>query len=110
MKRFLLVGTLALIAAAAPASANDYRFTVSNNSDQDIVKVEVSEDGKSWAPFDIGRGIAAEDSEELIWDESTDDSDCEWQFRATFEEGYVAYSDFIDFCEAGVVIEFDFDE
>lgn len=107
MLKRLLVCVVAL-AFSAPVWA-EYTFTVSNNSDQDIVKIEVSENGKSWAPFDIGGGIGAEDSAELVWDSSTDDSNCEWKFRATFEEGYVAYSDFIDFCEDGVVIEFDFD-
>lgn len=103
--------TLALAAAlcALPAMAGDYTFGVANNSDQRIVHIEVSEDGESWAPFDIGRGIPAGDTVELVWDESTNDDDCEWQFRATFEEGYVADSDWIDFCEADVVIEFDFD-
>ncbi|MBD8527917.1 hypothetical protein [Pseudomarimonas arenosa] len=109
MSRRLLAYCLAL-AMFSPAIADDYRFTVSNNSDQDIVRIEVSEDGESWAPFDIGSGIPAEESAVLVWDESTDDSNCEWRFRATFEEGYVAYSDSIDFCEEGVVIEFDFDE
>lgn len=108
MRRALL--SLALL-ALAPASvlAQNYTFTVNNNSDQDIVGIEVSEDGESWAPFNIGSGIGAGDSSELVWDSSTDDSSCEWRFRATFEEGYVAYSDFIDFCEDGVVIDFDFD-
>lgn len=96
--------------AALPAAAEDYTFHVENNSDQDIVDVEVSEDGKRWGYFDIGDGIASGDTSELVWDSSTDDSDCEWQFRATFEEGYVAYSDWVDFCEDEVVISFDFDE
>lgn len=107
MTRLLLPCLLAL--AALPVAAEDYSFVVNNNSDQRIVKIEVSEDGESWGPFAIGRGIPAEASAELVWDESTDESDCEWQFRATFEEGYVAYSDWIDFCEDDVVIEFDFD-
>ena len=109
MLRRLLACGVALV-LAAPALADDYSFTVSNNSDQDIVKIEVSEDGKSWGPFNIGSGIPAGEDAELVWDESTNDSDCNWQFRATFEEGFVAYSDFIDFCEDGVNIEFDFDE
>lgn len=104
-----LVAFVAASLVALPAAADDYTFHVSNNTDQRIVKIEVSEDGKSWGPFDIGRGIAAEDTVEMVWDESTDGSDCEWQFRATFEGGYVADSDWIDFCEDEVVIEFDFD-
>lgn len=108
MRRLLLVTAIASLASFA-AMASNYSFTVNNNSDTDIVKIEVSEDAERWAPFQIGRGIAAEDSAVLVWDSSTDNSDCEWQFRATFRGGYVAYSDWIDFCEDDVVIDFDFD-
>lgn len=108
MLRFLSAAVLAALLPAA-ALASDYEFTVHNNSDQDIVKIEVSEDGESWARFGIGSGIDAEDSAVLVWAEHTNNSGCDWQFRATFEEGFVAYSDFIDFCEEGVEIEFDFD-
>lgn len=107
MRHLLLAAALAL--AAASALADDYTFEVQNNSDQRIVDIEVSEDGESWAPFDIGRGIPSGETVELVWDQSTDGSDCEWQFRATFEGGYTADSDWIDFCQEGVVIEFDFD-
>lgn len=95
---------------ALPAVAGDYSFKVENNSDQRIVKVEVSEDGSSWAPFDIGRGIASGETAELVWDESTNDSDCEWQFRATFSGGDTLASDWVNFCEDDVVISFEFDE
>lgn len=108
MRRVLFAAVL-MAAFTTPAFA-DYRFTVHNNSDQDIVKIEVSEDGESWGPFNIGDGIPSEGSAELVWDESTDNSGCEWLFRATFEEGYVANSDTINFCEEGVEINFDFNE
>lgn len=107
MRHLLPFALLAL--SAAPAFADDYTFQVENNSDQRIVRIEVSEDGESWGPFDIGRGIASGDTVDLVWDQSTNDSDCEWQFRATFEGGYTADSDWIDFCQDDVVIQFDFD-
>jgi len=105
--RSILFAVLALFAVSA--AAEDYSFTVSNNSDTDIVKIEVSEDDKRWLPFDIGRGIKAENSAVLVWDSSTNNSDCHWRFRATFRGGFVAHSDWVDFCEDDVVIEFDFD-
>jgi hypothetical protein len=105
--RIMLFAALALFAVSA--AAENYSFTVTNNSDTDIVKIEVSENDKRWLPFDIGRGIRAEDSAVLVWDSSTDNSDCEWRFRATFRGGFVAYSDWVDFCEDDVEIEFDFD-
>jgi len=43
----------------------------------------------------------------LIWDSSTDDGNCEWELRATFEEGYVSPSSTLDFCEDELTIEFD---
>jgi hypothetical protein len=107
MRRMILLVVLAL---AAPHSlAADYTFTVENNSDQRIVKIDVSEDGKNWAPFDIGKGIRSGDSELLAWDESTNNSDCNWLFRATFEGGDVLDSDWLDFCEDDLVITFEFE-
>lgn len=93
-----------------PGLAADYSFTVANNADQKIVKIEVSEDGKSWGPFDIGSGIPSGESAQLNWAESTNNSGCEWMFRATFSGGDVLDSDYVDFCEDDVVISFDFAE
>lgn len=107
MRRVILAVVLSL--SALSVAAAEYTFSVENNSDQRIVGIEVSEDGESWGPFEIGRGIPAGETVELAWDQSTNDGDCQWQFRATFEEGYVADSDWIDFCEDEVVIEFDLD-
>jgi len=95
--------------AALPAVATDYTFTVENNANQRIVEIEVSEDDASWAPFDIGSGIASGASAELVWDQSTEGSDCAWKFRATFEGGDTLYSDWVDFCEDEVVISFEFE-
>ena len=109
MRRFAL-SAIALGLFSLPAFASDYTFTVENNADQRIVKIEVSEDGESWAPFDIGGGIPSGKSVELVWDSSTEGSDCEWQFRATFSGGDVLGSDWVDFCQENVVINFQFDE
>ncbi|MDX6289202.1 MAG: hypothetical protein QOH42_1001, partial [Blastocatellia bacterium] len=57
----------------------DYKFKVHNNTKQAINKIKVSDDGKKWGYFDIGSGIAAGATEELVWDKSTDDGACEWQ-------------------------------
>lgn len=105
--RTILFAVLALFAASA--AAESYQFTVTNNSDTDIVRIEVSEDDERWERFDIGSGIDSEDSAVLEWDASTNSRGCEWRFRATFRGGFVAYSDWVDFCEDDVVIEFDFD-
>src|SRR6266849_10129243 len=65
----------------------DYRFKVHNNTKQAIKKIKVSDDGKKWGYFDIGDGIAAGATEELIWDKSTDNGACEWKFKAVFADG-----------------------
>lgn len=106
MFRFATAIALALMSGSALA---EYSFDVHNNSDQRIVTLEASEDGSSWGEFDIGSGIASGETMTLTWDESTDDSSCEWEFRATFEEGYVSEPSVIDFCEGDLQIDFDFE-
>lgn len=107
--RHITALVLALSLFAATASAKEYTFTVENSADQRIAKIEVSEDGESWAHFDIGRGIPSGESAELAWDESTNSGDCEWMFRATFSGGDVMETEWVDFCEDDVVITFEFD-
>lgn len=101
-----------LIALAASslfgsALANDYRFTVNNNTDTTIVAIQVSEDGKNWAPFNIGAGIPAGRSSELVWAEHTHDMDCVWQFVATFSDGSNSDQVAFDFCEEDLELEFE---
>lgn len=106
MKRLAIASAVALALLSTPALA-EYSFDVSNNSDQRIVTIEASSDGSDWGVFDIGSGIDSGDTMTLVWDSSTDDSNCEWEFRATFEEGYVSEASTLDFCDGDLVIEFD---
>lgn len=101
-----------LIALAAgslfgSALANDYRFTVNNNTDTKIVAIQVSEDGKNWGQFDIGSGIPAGGSSELVWAEHTNNQGCVWQFVATFSDGSHSDPVAFDFCEEGLELEFE---
>ena len=109
MRPLLAAALVSLATLSTPALA-EWSFDVSNNSDQRIIAIEVSEDGEDWAPFDIGRGIPSGETATLVWDSSTDDSGCEWAFRATFEYGHVSEPSVIDFCEGELAIEFEFDE
>ena len=104
MRQAILAAVLVLASGSALA---EYKFDVHNNSDQQIVKIEASEDGESWGEFDIGDGIPSGETTTLVWDQSTDESGCEWEFRATFEEGYVSPPSTLDFCEDELTIEFD---
>jgi hypothetical protein len=103
MKRTLLVVALALLSGTAFA---EYSFNVNNNTGNRITAIEVSEDGESWGKFDIGKGIPAGTSSKLVWDASTDDSGCEWTFRAKFADGTVSEDVDFDFCEEGLELEF----
>lgn len=106
---FLKTALLALAASGliATAHAEDYSFTVNNNSDSKIVRIQVSEDGSDWGDFDIGSGIPAGASVELTWAEHTNDAGCVWQFAATFADGTTSDSVAFDFCEEDLELEFE---
>jgi len=91
---------------ASFAHAADYKFKVHNNTRQDIKKILVSEDGKKWGYFEIGSGIEAGATEELIWDKSTDSEGCEQYFKAVFSNGEESEPVKFDFCEKDLVLEF----
>lgn len=84
----------------------DYKFKVHNNTKQDIKKILVSEDGKKWGQFDIGDGIKAGATVELVWDKATDTEKCEQYFKATFADGDESEPVKFDFCEKDLVLEF----
>lgn len=89
-----------LMVLSPMASASDYYFFVENKSSSRIVKLEVSQDKKKWGQFDIGRGIGKGKSSKLVWDESTDDEDCEQWVRAKFADGSASEPAQFDFCQA----------
>jgi hypothetical protein len=97
---------LALTCAAAPLVHAAYRFKVHNNTEQTIVNLLVSEHGEDPREFDIGNGIAPGTTATLEWDESTDESDCEWAFTAVFDDGTYSEPAIIDFCEGNLELEF----
>jgi hypothetical protein len=90
----------------AKSHKTDYRFKVHNNTKVALKKIQVSDDGKKWGFFDIGNGIAAGATEELVWDKSTDNGACEWWFKAVWADGDVSDAAKFDFCEKDLVIEF----
>jgi hypothetical protein len=84
----------------------EYKFKVHNNTKQNIKKIEVSQDGKKWGEFDIGSGIKAGATDELVWDKSTDNEPCEQYFRATFADGEKSDAVKFNFCEKDLILEF----
>lgn len=84
----------------------EYKFKIHNNTKVRIKRIQVSEDKKSWSDFDIGDGIAAGATDEMVWDKSTDNGACEWWFKATWSDGEVSDAAKFDFCEKDLTIEF----
>ncbi len=103
MKRLV---TALVLAFASTAALAEYSFVVHNNTGDKIVAIHVSEDGANWGKFNIGSGIPAGASSQLVWDASTDESGCEWLFRATFADGSESEEVPFDFCEEGLELEF----
>jgi hypothetical protein len=88
------------------AKTYDYKFKVHNNTKQDIKKLQVSQDGKKWGFFDVGSGIKAGETVELVWDKSTDNEECEQYFKVQFADGDWSDAVKFDFCEKGLILEF----
>ncbi len=109
--RTILMLTLAFVLMSATVvfakSTPDYKFKIHNNTKQKIVAIQVREEGKNeWGDFDIGDGIAAGATDEMVWDKSTDNSSCNWFFKAKFADGDWSDAVKFDFCEKNLVIEF----
>jgi hypothetical protein len=103
---FAMALTLLSFGASFAHTAPDYKFRVHNNTNQAIKKILVSEDGKKWGYFDVGGGIGAGATEELVWDSSTDSENCEQWFKAVFANGEESEPVKFDFCEKDLVLEF----
>lgn len=94
-----LLGSAFSFMAPVANAAEQWYFHVDNDSDSRIVKLEVSENRKSWGYFDIGRGIAPGTSAKLTWDASTNDEGCKQWVRAKFADGSSSEPARIDFCK-----------
>lgn len=86
---------------------DQYKFGVHNNTKQAITKILVSEDGEEFGFFNIGKGIKPGATVELVWDTSTNGESCEQYFKAVFADGEESEATQFDFCEEGLVLEFD---
>ena len=102
----LVLGVMSTLTSQATANV-DYRFKVHNKSASAIKKLLASPDGKKYGFFDIGSGIKSGGTMELVWDKSTDNGNCEWYFKAVFADGEESEPVEFDFCEKGLVLEFE---
>lgn len=102
--RTVLAATILL--ASVTVSADEYSFKVINGTRSTIKKLLVSEDGETYGYFDIGSGIKARQTVELVWDSSTNSESCEQYVKAVFADGSESEAAMFDFCEEDLVLEF----
>jgi hypothetical protein len=105
LKHFVIAAAVVLM--SVPAFADEYKFTVTNNTDTKIAKILVSEDGEEYGFFNIGSGISAGKTVTLVWDSSTGGEGCNQFFKAVFANGEESEPQEFDFCEEEVSIEFE---
>lgn len=107
-RTFVLAAVLAMMSFVPgfAKTTEDYKFKVFNNTKIQIKQILVSEDGKKWGFFDIGKGIAAGATIELVWASATNGSGCDWNFKAVWADGDESDPAEFDFCEKDLVIEF----
>lgn len=103
MRRYIVAAALLAVPFMAHA---EYTFDIVNNSSSKIVGLKVSEDGKTWGDFDVGAGIGPGQSATATWDQSTDESGCEWQVKAEYADGSESGAATFDFCEEDLELEF----
>jgi len=107
LKKITLLVVAFLFMSFSAFADDQYKFGVHNNTQQAIKKILVSEDGDEFGFFDIGKGIKAGATAELVWDTSTNGESCEQYFKAVFADGEESEAVKFDFCEEGLVLEFD---
>lgn len=96
---FFILGTSAF-------AAEEYSFKVTNTTNATITQILVSEDGKAWNFFSIGKGIPAGETMELVWDASSDKEACKQYVKAIWNDNSEAEPAMFDFCEKNLEIEF----
>lgn len=97
----------ALLSASVTAAESEHSFSVHNKSKVAITKILVSEDGKTYGEFDIGKGIPSGDSMDLVWDASTDNEECKQYIKAVYAGGDESEPTIFDFCESELTLEFE---
>ena len=98
---------VSLVFTGLSASADEYSFKVTNSTSSRIKQILVSEDGKEYGYFDIGKGIKPGQTVELVWDSSTNGEDCEQYVKAVYADGAESEPAVFDFCESEVALEFE---
>ena len=91
---------------AGYAQDSEFSFKVTNKTDSTITKLLVSEDGKKYGYFDIGKGIASGKTMTLVWSKETDNENCTQWFKAVYADKSESAPVKFDFCEDELELEF----
>ena len=93
--------------SASYAQDGEVSFTVHNRTNSRITRLLVAEPGKkTWKFFDVGTGIAAGKSAELVWDKSAYNENCIQWVKAVYADKSESTPVKIDFCEDDLELEF----
>lgn len=84
---------------ANPVKAEEYKFTVQNNTDTAISQVLVSEDGETWGYFNLDSNIAPDTEGEMVWGEHTNHEACSQWIKIGYVDGTITEPAKFDFCE-----------
>lgn len=103
---FLIATFLLVSFSIGYAQDGEISFKVHNNTENTIVELLVSENGKDYASFDIGEGIAPGIIATLVWNKSSYDRNCIQYFKAVFDDDSESKPVKFDFCEDELVLEF----
>lgn len=82
--------------------SGDYKFNLTNNTGKAIVTVVAAENDQNVGEFTLDGPIKPGDTATLVWDKSTDNTDCNWAITVGFEDGSVAEPAMVDFCKENV--------
>ncbi|MDB9515074.1 hypothetical protein PN499_28120 [Kamptonema animale CS-326] len=92
--------TLSLVSILAnPTKAEEFRFTIQNNSDVAVSQVLVSEDGETWGYFNLDSNIAPDTEGEMVWGEHTNHEACSQWIKIGYVDGTITEPAKFDFCE-----------
>ena len=105
-KVLLLALTFLTLSFVSAFAGEQYKFKVTNNTKVWIKKILVSEDGKKYGYFDIGKGIKPGQTMTLVWDKSTNNEDCNQYVKAVYADDSESEPAIFDFCDPDVDLEF----
>ena len=95
-----ILAVLALLAAVSAVSAEEYKFTVANNTSTKITGLFAMEKGTTkWLGFNLGGGIPPGKTVPIVWGAHTNNSGCEWSIKAKYSDGSETEPSSFDFCK-----------